>query len=87
MGLIMRYVENSLKPGKPYRQRKMTNGNCAIDHEKQAKLYMEWAQANNLNQVHSYPDSKNYRTNEVNQIVRTNGFGIRITQVNPEEWK
>lgn len=86
----MRYVENSMKAGKPYRQRRMTNSNCAIDIEKQAKLYAEFARERGLKVIHVFPDRREgtntFRTRFTlsSQMLMT---GVKLVDVDPEEWK
>lgn len=44
-----------MKAGKPYKQRKMTAANCAIEWQRQVKLYVEQAIAKGQKVIHIYP--------------------------------
>ena len=52
---MVQYVEGSLKPGKPYKQPKLTAVNCARDAETQIEEYVEQAIAKGQKVIHIYP--------------------------------
>ena len=86
----MKYIEGSLKPGKPYRQRKMTHSNCAISVEEQVERYVRWAIEQDLDTVHLYPASRGVYNTAARAIVMERLAVPRLTkaiEVDPEDWK
>jgi hypothetical protein len=78
------------KWGRPWRKVKLTDSNCAIDIEKQAKLYHEWMNEKRRCGLHLYPkgpvNSTRQRTREYFLDVLPLGRFV-IRDVNPEDWK
>ena len=78
-------------PIKPYNPRrcKLTNSNCAIDVEKQVRLYMEWARERGLKQVHIFPPGRMGYARMAYETLLKQPMdpGTKITWVDPEEWK
>ena len=84
----MQYITNSMKAGKPYRQRRMTPANCAVDVTKQAVMYAEWANEQGLTQVHVYAPSLGRYRNECVAALMDSLHGDCVLQFcDPEEWK
>ena len=84
----MKYIEGSLKPGKPYRQRKMTHSNCAIDISRQAVMYAEWAHENWPTEIHAYRPSRSRHQKEfMDALVGQLDPMVSLKLVDPEDWK
>ena len=87
----MKYVEGSMKPGKPYRQRRMTAANCAVTINRQAELYLEHMFRTGQTVVHLYPASHPLSHRQQCRDNFTLGGnpvnGVAIIDVDPEEWK
>ena len=85
----MQYIQGKVDAKlKPYSRRRcaMTNSNCAISVTKQAQLYGVWAAQAGLKAVHVFPGTI---AGSNSQITRGSlaQRGLKLIDVNPEEWK
>lgn len=73
-----------------HRKRGMTTSNCAIDLDKQARMYHEWMNREQRCTIHLYPAghpaSNAQKTREYFLGVFPLGRFV-IRDVNPEDWK
>jgi len=85
----MQYVEGSMKAGKPYRQRRMTDSNCAISVEHQARLYAEWARDRGLKVIHIFPPGKTGNARRAYEKLLKCDLdpNTKLVDVDPEDWK
>ena len=82
-------------PIKPYNRNrcKLTNGNCAIDAERQARLYMEWALRKGLKKIHVFPENTRSQPSTLSHYglragLRDSGQRWMVFEnCNPEDWK
>jgi len=76
---------------KPYNRNrcKLTNGNCAIDAERQARLYADWALKKGLKKVHVFKRNEHSQPNvEAHMGLAQGGYTQqRLIECNPEDWK
>jgi hypothetical protein len=78
-----------MKPGKPYRQRRMTAANSAIHVDQQIKRYAMWAASKDLDTIHIFPPRKSGYSRWAYEALLEQPLKpeLKLVEVNPEDYK